>query len=1127
MRSVGLGLAMMLVACGGPMGVDGGAEGDGGPEADAAASADGGPDAGAPIDGGDPTVAWFDPPAAPMPPAIDWLDDGAPPVAAPVIDWLPDGRPPVALPVMTPCPTGWGEILVDGVTACDPYPSDVAACGPGQAHFPGGAGCEEVGDACPAAGDLYSPTLPTDGTPILYVAAGGTGTGTLAAPFGSVQAAMDAATPGTTIAIGVGTFAEELTVRDGVTLHGACASRTVLRPPPPASLVGILEVLDGTLVVKNVTLSGTRPAIAVAGVTGGSPHVTVHGVYATGAIFAGVVVNTNGVLDGDRLVVRDTVPLIADVPSLMLLRGQLGEGMDVGSGAQVTLRQAIFERTYAAGVGVAAAATRVRLEDSAIRDTRPQQSDGLLGTGVVHQSGTVELVRTHLSNNTTAAVFLYTAAARMTLQDVVMESQVADPTGFGGGGIVTLGGVVTGDRVLVRDSVTWGLQPASTSRIDLRDLIVADTALDDEGQWGTGAYLDGPVNMTLTRALFTGNHTAGILTESSGVTATDLTIRGTRSDVDGEGGTGLITTMASGLTLTRAIFEDNQSIGLGVNGGTATLTDVASIATIPRTSGGGNGIQVGGGATVTADRILSDGNTQVAIGVTEADTTLDARDVVGRDTQLSVDGARGIGLFVTSGARATIERSLWQRNRWVNVVTSGGTITLTDAVVEDTLPTADDTIGEGVGSSAGGLVQITRGIVRRNRRSGMYAFGEGSRLELTDVLVADTDSEIASGLTGLGVVIQLGATGSLSRVLFDHNRHIGLAVGGAGTVVTAADVVVRDTQPVAVDMLSGRGVNLQAGADLTIERVAISGCRDTGFAVFGPNTRLDLSDLSVADMGSVAASGIGGWGLTGSGVTGAVRRVRVERARASGVLIADDADLTFEDVTVLDTQPVEVDDTVGRGINVQNGAHVTFTRALVSGSHELAVFVDSAGTEATFEAIEVRDTMSAANSLAYGGGLWAQLGAHVTVRNGLFASNRYAGVSAVGADDRIPDVTLEDIVVYGTAESECVGTSDGCPRVSGGMGIGSYGVGAVRATRFRVLANALCGVQVAGEAELDLTDGVVAGNPIGACVQRADYDFGRLSAGVTYRNDINVDSTTLPVPSAASSLADLPTADDR
>ena len=38
-----------------------------------------------------------------------------------------------------------------------------------------------------------------------------------------------------------------------------------------------------------------------------------------------------------------------------------------------------------------------------------------------------------------------------------------------------------------------------------------------------------------------------------------------------------------------------------------------------------------------------------------------------------------------------------------------------------------------MGAAEGGLVQLTRAIVRRNHRSGLYAFGEGSRLELTDV----------------------------------------------------------------------------------------------------------------------------------------------------------------------------------------------------------------------------------------------------------------------------------------------------------------------------------------------------------------------------------------------------------
>lgn len=1121
-------LAATLAACGDGAGMDAATSPDAATEADAAV--DGGADAGTPpIDGGDPTVPWFDPPADPAPPMIDWLDEGTPPVAALAIPWLDDGRPPVAPPVLGPCPAGWSEVLVDGIAACDPYPADIASCPPGQAHFPGGAGCEEVGDACPTGGALYSPTLPTDGTPIVYVAAGATGgSGTLADPYGSIQTAVDAAAPGTVIAIGLGTFAEQITPRDGLTLHGACASGTIVLPPPPATLLGTLEVIDGRFHVSNLTLAGTRPSLVVSGYTGGTPHVTVHGVYATGAIVAGVVVNAGGRLDGDRLVVRDTVPLPVDVPALMAVRGQAGAGLDVTTGGQVILQRSIFERTWTAGVSVAVAGSSARLEDSVVRDTRPQQSDGVLGAGIALQAGTVELVRAHLSGNGTAGAVLLNAAGRLSLDQVVIEANVPDGSGFGGAGITTLAGTVTGGRVLVRDNSTYGIQP-SGGQVDLHDLIIADTATDTDGQWGTGVYADLGANTTLLRARIVGSHTAGVLVDGAIFGGTDVEIRATRSDADGDGGNGLIATDDATLTLERAVLEDSRGIGLAIGGGTSTLTDVAAMATRPRDGlTAAPGFRFGNGAQVTADRLLSHDNVQAGISVSDAGTRLDARDVVARDTQLGDGGTRGIGLFVITEATAAIERGAFTRNGWVSVLANGGTITLSDAIVEDTAPTADGTIGEGVGAAEGGLVQLTRAIVRRNHRSGLYAFGEGSRLELTDVLVADTEAETASGQSGLGAVIQLGADGALTRVLFDHNRHIGLAVGGPDTVVTASDVVVRDTQAVVADGSGGRGINLQQGADLTLERASISGCRDVGLAVFGDETHLDLSDLSVADIASLEATRIGGWGFTMSGLgTATIRRARIERARATGFLLSDGAQATVEDLTVLDTAPVEADESGGRGLNFQNGAQATVTRALVRGSHELAVFADSEGTEATLASIEVRDTESAVGTRAFGGGIWAQLGAHLTVRDALVLGNRYAGISAVGSTESgAPDVTLEDVVVHSTRESECA-AGGGCPAVAGGIGIGSYGVGMVRATRFRVIGNDLCGIQVAGMADLDLTDGLVADNPIGACVQREGYDLDRLSAGVTYDNDINIDATTLPVPSAADSLSDLPTADDR
>ena len=61
-------------------------------------------------------------------------------------------------------------------------------------------------------------------------------------------------------------------------------------------------------------------------------------------------------------------------------------------------------------------------------------------------------------------------------------------------------------------------------------------------------------------------------------------------------------------------------------------------------------------------------------------------------------------------------------------------------------------------------------------------------------------------------------------------------------------------------------------------------------------------------------------------------------------------------------------------------------------------------------------------------------------------------------------------------------------------------------------ACALCGVMVV-EGDLDLADGEVSKNPIGASVQDEGFDFGRLSDGVIYlENESNLDARAVPTP---------------
>ena len=64
----------------------------------------------------------------------------------------------------------------------------------------------------------------------------------MATPFGTVASAMNAATDGDIIALAKGTFTEEVNLRNGVTLWGACVAETVLTSSIAELGAGVVQV---------------------------------------------------------------------------------------------------------------------------------------------------------------------------------------------------------------------------------------------------------------------------------------------------------------------------------------------------------------------------------------------------------------------------------------------------------------------------------------------------------------------------------------------------------------------------------------------------------------------------------------------------------------------------------------------------------------------------------------------------------------------------------------------------------------------------------------------------------------------------------------------------------------------
>jgi len=169
--------------------------------------------------------------------------------------------------------------------------------------------------------------LPVDGDTV-YVAAGGTGDGTVEQPLGSIQAALDLAGEqgGGLVAVAAGRYLETLSMgkdHDGVTLAGRCRE---------------LVTIDGS--------EGEEvPAVEVVGENGRRPEVQIQGVTVTGGRYVGVWVQEAAVVvDGVDVAENTHSGVVAAEADVVLTgvgvfdtrpdgRGDFGRGIDVEAGA--------------------------------------------------------------------------------------------------------------------------------------------------------------------------------------------------------------------------------------------------------------------------------------------------------------------------------------------------------------------------------------------------------------------------------------------------------------------------------------------------------------------------------------------------------------------------------------------------------------------------------------------------------------------------------------------------------------------------------------------------------------------------------------------------------------------------
>ncbi len=210
-----------------------------------------------------------------------------------------------------------------------------------------------------------------------------------------------------------------------------------------------------------------------------------------------------------------------------------------------------------------------------------------------------------------------------------------------------------------------------------------------------------------------------------------------------------------------------------------------------------------------------------------------------------------IGLMAI-GAEAEIARLRVERARTAGAAIVRSSIEASDLAILGT----ETLLGDGIGLSIDdSTVHAARVIVERSTDAAILA-QDFTLATFEDLVVRDTESEPTSGGYGRGIGVQLGATVTLERTTIDASREVALiAIGEVGTSIYGHAVTIRDVRPSAcgdstcADRPGGTGVGVYGEATVELEDFTIEGAPLCGAQI------ADLGGLTLR-RGQVRRNGI-------------------------------------------------------------------------------------------------------------------------------------------------------------------------------------------------------------------------------------------------------------------------------
>lgn len=508
-------------------------------------------------------------------------------------------------------------------------------------------------------------------------------------------------------------------------------------------------------------------------------------------------------LQGSRLelqgsVARDTRPR----------NGDGGRGASVQAGSQLVLRDVAFTEHREFGIYVSGIGSELESDGLLVQGTLKNGLEE--GGDHLHLRGGAQgvLRRTALIEGQTRGLVLTGEGSRAELEGVGIESIT-----LGIGLEVADGAVLQGRALDLGFSVGAGLVVRSAS-VSLSEASIHDVRIPGgaEDAFAVAVYQGG--QLTLREAALSFNEVFALAVEDpeSRLQVFETLVHATRGDLaPGVAILGGATLVAQGLSV-----SDSGAAGVLVNssGGQVELTETLIEDTRPHVGPVSGGGLVASAGTVKVERSTIRGNssTGVVIGrsvppLSEARVELSNSTV--EDTRRREDLAdvrlEGYGVWVSTGSTLSASRSNFLDNQLAGVgVMVGAVAELYDCEIRRTLPNRDGYYGQGLYTN--GRVKVRRCWFSQNTTMGIQVHGPDAWAEIEDSVIGETKAQ-GDGILGHGVVTSFSGQVRIDRSLIFGSAGAALGVESGGARVSASE-------------LSANTVGVLAAEAITLEEVA-------------------------------------------------------------------------------------------------------------------------------------------------------------------------------------------------------------------------------------------------------------------------------------------------------------------